>query len=70
MTTAVQKAVLNPREVAAEYGIPFNTLRNYRHRKTGPRYLKVGDGLGRIRYRRADIEEWLNAQVIDPEAQR
>jgi hypothetical protein len=65
-----RKAVLTPRQVEEEYSISVHTLRAHRYRKTGPKYLKAPGRSGHTRYRRADIEEWLNGQVIDPEAQR
>ncbi|MFD5784087.1 helix-turn-helix transcriptional regulator [Streptomyces sp. NPDC126933] len=65
-----RKAVLTPQEVAAEYSISVHTLRAHRYYKTGPKYLKAPGRSGHTRYRRADIEAWLNGQVIDPEAQR
>lgn len=65
-----RKAVLTPQEVAAEYSISVHTLRAHRYRKTGPTYLKAPGRSGHTRYRRADVEAWLDGQAIDPEAQR
>ena len=41
------------------------TLEKWRSRGIGPRFLRVG---GRVRYRQADIEQFLNEAVIDPAA--
>jgi excisionase family DNA binding protein len=43
-------------EVADWLGMSPHTLRYWRHVHRGPRSLSVG---GAIRYRRSDIEEWL-----------
>ncbi|MFF1906022.1 helix-turn-helix transcriptional regulator [Kitasatospora sp. NPDC058218] len=38
------------------------TLRNWRYLGLGPRYMKLSPGRGgRIRYRRSDVERWMDA---------
>lgn len=49
--------LLSVHEVAAWLGISANTLRQWRHVHRGPRSLSVGTA---VRYRRRDIEEWLD----------
>lgn len=49
-------------QVAAETGIPANTLRYWRANGTGPRSAKIGR---RVVYRRADLQAWLDAQFAD-----
>ncbi|MDQ0094416.1 helix-turn-helix transcriptional regulator [Paeniglutamicibacter psychrophenolicus] len=44
-------------EVAEMTRIPENTLRYYRHKETGPKSAKIG---GRVMYRRADVDAWIN----------
>lgn len=44
-------------EVADMTRVPENTLRFYRHKGTGPKSGKIG---GRIMYRRADVDAWIN----------
>lgn len=47
-------------EQAAEYlGRPVATLYDWRYRNVGPRSAKLG---GRIVYRQADLEAWVEAQ--------
>lgn len=47
-------------EEAAEFlRTPVSTLRYWRHMKKGPRAARIG---GRIMYRQADLENWLNDQ--------
>lgn len=51
---------LNLIEEAAEFlRVPVSTLRFWRHRGTGPRSARIG---GRVMYRQADLEAWLNEQ--------
>lgn len=45
-------------EVSEMTRIGVNTLRWYRHRSEGPKSAKIG---GRVMYRRADVEAWLDA---------
>lgn len=49
--------LLTVAEVADWLGISPQTLYYWRHTHRGPRSLTVG---GAVRYRRADIEEWLD----------
>lgn len=45
---------------AARYlGLAAQTLRGYRSRGIGPRWVKVGERL--IFYYRADLDQWLNS---------
>jgi predicted DNA-binding transcriptional regulator AlpA len=37
------------------------TLEDWRYRRTGPPYMRVG---GQIRYRRADVDAWLATQTV------
>ena len=47
-------------EDLAEYlGIPKRTIYAWRYRGIGPVGLKLG---GHVRYRKSDVEEWLNEQ--------
>lgn len=56
---------LTPVQVNEEYGFPLQTLANMRWRLTGPAFIKFGSGKGaRIRYRRSDIEAWLDANTV------
>ena len=47
-------------ETAERLGVERSTLDNWRWRGGGPQYLKVG---GRVRYRLADLADWLDAQA-------
>ena len=50
------EALLTVAEVATWLGVAEGTLRYWRHVHRGPPSLSVG---GAVRYRRTDIEEWL-----------
>lgn len=58
--------LVTPERLAKELGVTEKTLSQWRYKGTGPRYLKLG-GAGRtnpVRYRRADISRWLDAQPV------
>lgn len=51
-------------QVHEETGIPLATLRWWRHEgKTGPKSFKLGRRM--VRYRRSDVEQWLEEQYAD-----
>lgn len=55
--------LLTPREVALLLKVHLATLENWRGLKTGPKWIKLGDGIrSPVRYRRADVEEYLRQQ--------
>lgn len=39
------------------------TLKFWRHAKRGPPYLKIGNA---VRYRRADLDAYVDTQLIEP----
>jgi predicted DNA-binding transcriptional regulator AlpA len=55
------REVLNEREVGEEYGFTIPFLRRARRERRGPRFVKVGR---MVRYRRADVEAYLSAHII------
>jgi predicted DNA-binding transcriptional regulator AlpA len=56
--------LLTPREVALLLKVHVATLEGWRNMKTGPKYLKLGDGSrAPVRYRRGDIETYLAGQA-------
>lgn len=46
-------------EVAEYLAVPVRTLDDWAHRRTGPKFSKVGRYR---RYRWADVEKWVDAQ--------
>jgi excisionase family DNA binding protein len=63
MSATLTERLLQPREVAAYLGVSPATLRTWYARRDGPPAIKVGKFL---RYRRADVEAWLNEQASAP----
>ena len=53
---------LTSREVAREYPWSEKTLRHWRSRNVGPRYIKTE---GRVFYRREDVERYINMSAVD-----
>jgi excisionase family DNA binding protein len=51
-----QHSLMTPQDVADFLSVPIATLRAWRVKRKGPRALRVGKHL---RYRRQDVEEWL-----------
>lgn len=51
--------ILTTAQVSELTGVPVHTLRAWRNEGTGPRSWKLGN---RIRYDRADVLAWLDAQ--------
>jgi len=52
--------LLDEREAAAILSASVQTLRNWRWRGEGPRFRKIG--LRMVRYRRADLEAFIEGQ--------
>lgn len=55
--------LLVEREAAAILTIKPRTLTVWRQQGIGPKYIKLGTA---VRYRRADVEAWLQARTVDP----
>ncbi|MEA1945993.1 MAG: helix-turn-helix domain-containing protein [Thermodesulfobacteriota bacterium] len=55
---------LNDVEAAKFLGVATQTLRNWRHQRKGPPYLKISRS---VRYRLDDLENFMNSKRIDPE---
>lgn len=51
---------LSPEGLADEWDIPVATVYAWRYKGTGPRAHKIGR---HVRYRRSDIDEWLEAHA-------
>lgn len=57
MTSAKDRRPLaTPKQVSEYLTVPEETLRQWRHRSTGPRYQKVGH---LVRYDWKDVDTWL-----------
>lgn len=49
--------LMTPQHLAEFLGVALATLSDFRVRRVGPPFLKVG---GLVRYRRSDVERWLD----------
>ena len=56
-----REALLSPPEVAEELRVSVGHLGQMRYLGTGPRYLKMGGKA--VRYRRSDIDAWIEANM-------
>ena len=44
-------------------GVNVQSLRNWRHKGTGPRYYKIG---GAVRYLTSDLKEYFDNCIVNP----
>lgn len=61
--TTVQ--ALDENRAAAILGVAVQTLRNWRHLRKGPAYVKMGRS---VRYQIVDLESYLQRSKINPES--
>ena len=52
----------DPQSLAEWLGVPLRTIYSWNHKGTGPRMHRIGK---HARYRRADVERWLEDQAGD-----
>jgi excisionase family DNA binding protein len=50
---------LTPQQVSAELAVSTKTLEGWRHKRSGPPFVKIGR---LVRYRRCDLDNWLHNQ--------
>jgi hypothetical protein len=55
--------VVTPREAAQHLKVAEKTLNNWRCKCRGPKYVKMG---GIILYRLSDLNDFINASVVEP----
>lgn len=55
------RELLSPQQFADYLGLPVRTVYAWQHKGTSPDYIKVGK---HVRYRRQDIESWLESNVV------
>ena len=55
---------VDERKAARVLGVAVQTLRNWRHQRRGPAYVKMGRS---VRYEINDLVEYLKKKKIDPE---
>lgn len=62
ITTTIQKDWINPNEVHKEFGFSVSTLAKWRMENKYLPFSKIGKY---IKYKRSDVETFLNSNVID-----
>ncbi|MEP0773482.1 MAG: helix-turn-helix domain-containing protein [Acidobacteriota bacterium] len=61
------ESLLSTPEVARRLGVQPQTLRVWRSRAKGPRFVRLGDDtFSRVAYREADVLTWLENRTVDP----
>lgn len=55
--------LLTPTQLYEETGKTVQYWANLRWRGRGPRYVKLSGGRGSVRYRRRDLNDWLEANT-------
>lgn len=58
-----EASFFTPEQLADHLGVPLNTVYTWRYRRTGPRGIKIGK---HVRYRRSDVEAWLDEHADRP----
>ncbi len=67
--TISEQIAVSERHGADLIELSHDTLRRYRRMGTGPRYVRVGGPNGPVRYRIADLDEWLQSQSVASRAE-
>jgi hypothetical protein len=57
--------LLTEKEISPLLRLNVKTIQQWRQLKRGPRFVKLG---GRIFYRRSDVEDFINRNVVDTHA--
>jgi excisionase family DNA binding protein len=60
----VERRMLTDIEVAARLGVSPFTVRSWRRKGVGPRFLKMGRA---VRYRPEDVDEYVRQALIEPQ---
>jgi excisionase family DNA binding protein len=60
--SARRTTALTERQVAEQLGLSVATLRAWRHRGKGPRFLRLGRS---VRYLPADVDEFVRESAVD-----
>jgi predicted DNA-binding transcriptional regulator AlpA len=61
-TVSRNRPLVPDTDAAPELGVSPATLRVWRRRGIGPRFVRIGRS---IRYRRADIEEYISKRTVE-----
>ncbi|MEU8849058.1 helix-turn-helix domain-containing protein [Streptomyces sp. NPDC048564] len=61
MGTKSDSEWMSPEELAEFVGLPLSTIYGFNSQGDAPRRIRIGK---HCRYRRADVEEWLDRHVV------
>lgn len=64
MTIIDELSAFTPKQAARYVGASEAALRLWRAEGKGPRFFRAGDKL--VRYRRIDLDEWIEARLSAP----
>jgi len=59
--------LVNDEEASEHLRLAPGTLRQWRYRGRGPAFVRVG---GKVRYRRGDLDAWVERNRVDPASSR
>jgi len=59
---------LDPKRAARYLGVSEAVLRLWRSGGEGPRFFRAGEKL--VRYRRADLDSWIESRLSEPSVSR
>lgn len=62
-----QQTLQTEAEAAEQLGVAERTLQTWRHRGSGPAYIRISSRC--VRYRQRDLNAWLESRLINPEAE-
>lgn len=65
----LEATLLTIEEAAAYIGFSPWTLRKWRSLGRGPSFVRLGGKLGSVRYRLCDLDAYMEASVVHPDAQ-
>jgi len=58
----IEREALTPRDVSIAYGISEGTLANYRCKRIGPKFYRLGGR--KIAYFKSDLETWARREPV------
>lgn len=64
MERAILSKSLDEKQAARLLAVAVQTLRNWRHQRRGPAYIKMGRA---VRYQIKDLEDFMDKRKIDPD---
>ena len=60
------KEILNTLQAAEHIGVGKSTMEKWRMRDTGPIWVELSPGRGRVGYRVEDLDAWIMSRLREP----